>query len=147
MANISKIQIKLPKQTAWDDVASSFTREFCSSLGLSAESPLYVAATAGAIALPSHVKYANIVKKKHTEWTTQNEFPVEIPLPRSMIYHAIFVCPVSKEQSTEDNPPMMMPCGHVVAKESLAKLSKGGRFKCPYCPNESQPKDAREIIL
>ncbi|KAF4635026.1 hypothetical protein G7Y89_g3093 [Cudoniella acicularis] len=134
-------------ETAWDDVSSSFTREFCSLLGLSAESPLYIAATAGAIALPTLLKLASIVKEKRTEWTTQNELPVEIALPRSMIFHAIFVCPVSKEQTTELNPPMMMPCGHVVAKESLQRLSKGSRFKCPYCPNESQPKDAREIIL
>lgn len=133
--------------TAWDEVSASFTREFCSLLGLSAESPLYIAATAGAIALPTLLKLASIVKEKRTEWTTQNELPVEIALPRSMIFHAIFVCPVSKEQTTDTNPPMMMPCGHVVAKESLQKLSKGSRFKCPYCPNESQPKDAREIIL
>ncbi|KAH8813264.1 CTLH/CRA C-terminal to lish motif domain-containing protein [Xylogone sp. PMI_703] len=134
-------------ETAWDEVSSSFTREFCSLIGLSAESPLYIAATAGAVALPTLLKLATIVKEKRTEWTTQNELPVEIALPKSMIYHAIFVCPVSKEQTTEANPPMMMPCGHVVAKESLARLSKGGRFKCPYCPNESQPKDARQIIL
>ncbi|KAH6669385.1 CTLH/CRA C-terminal to lish motif domain-containing protein [Halenospora varia] len=134
-------------ETAWDEVSSSFTREFCSLLGLSAESPLYVAATAGAIALPTLLKLASIVKEKRTEWTTQDELPVEIALPRSMIFHAIFVCPVSKEQTTETNPPMMMPCGHVVAKESLHRLSKGSRFKCPYCPNESQPKDAVQIIL
>jgi hypothetical protein len=134
-------------QSAWDDVSASFTREFCSLLGLSAESPLYIAATAGAIALPTLLKLASIVKEKRTEWTTQDELPVEIALPRSMIYHPIFVCPVSKEQTTEANPPMMMPCGHVVAKESLNRLSKGGRFKCPYCPNESQPKDARRIVL
>ncbi|RDW87650.1 hypothetical protein BP5796_03344 [Coleophoma crateriformis] len=134
-------------QTAWDDVSASFTREFCSLLGLSAESPLYIAATAGAIALPTLLKLASIVKEVRTEWTTQAELPVEIALPRSMIFHAIFVCPVSKEQTTEQNPPMMMPCGHVVAKESLHRLSKGGRFKCPYCPNESQPKDAKQIIL
>jgi len=133
--------------TAWDEVSNSFTREFCSLLGLSAESPLYIAATAGAIALPTLLKLASIVKEKRTEWTTQNELPVEIALPRSMIFHAIFVCPVSKEQTTETNPPMMMPCGHVVAKESLQRLSKGGRFKCPYCPSESQSRDAREIIL
>lgn len=133
--------------SAWSEVSSFFTREFCSLLGLSAESPLYIAVTAGAIALPTLLKLADIVKAKRTEWTTQNELPVEINLPRSMIFHAIFVCPVSKEQTTEANPPMMMPCGHVVAKESLQRLSKGGRFKCPYCPSESQPKDAREILL
>lgn len=133
--------------TAWDDVANSFTREFCSLLGLSAESPLYLAATAGAIALPVLLKLYAIVKEKRTEWTTSAELPVEIALPRSMIFHSIFVCPVSKEQTTAENPPMMMPCGHVVAKESLHKLSKGGKFKCPYCPGESVPSQAREIIL
>jgi E3 ubiquitin-protein transferase RMND5 len=134
-------------ETAWDEVAASFTREFCSLLGLSSESPLYIAVTAGAIALPTLLKLASIMKEKRTEWTTQNELPVEIPLPKSMTFHAIFVCPVSKEQTTEKNPPMMMPCGHVIAKESLQRLSKGQRFKCPYCPGESWPKDAREIYL
>lgn len=134
-------------ETAWDEVSNSFTREFCSLLGLSAESPLYLAATAGAIALPTLLKLYAIVKEKRTEWTTRAELPVEIALPRSMIFHAIFVCPVSKEQTTEQNPPMMMPCGHVVAKESLQRLSKGGKFKCPYCPGESIPSQAREIIL
>ncbi|KFY92657.1 hypothetical protein V500_04084 [Pseudogymnoascus sp. VKM F-4518 (FW-2643)] len=133
--------------SAWSDVAQSFTREFCSLLGLSSDSPLYISVTAGAIALPTLLKLANIMKEKRTEWTTQHELPVEIPLPRSMTYHAIFVCPVSKEQSTEQNPPMMMPCGHVVAKESLQRLSKGQRFKCPYCPSESFPRDAKEIYL
>jgi hypothetical protein len=135
-------------QTVWDDVSASFTREFCSNLGLSADSPLYTAATAGVIALPTLIKLASIVKEKRTEWTTQNELPVEIPLPRSMIFHPIFVCPVSKEQTTDANPPMMMPCGHVIAKDSLDRLGlRVGRFKCPYCPNESQPSAAQELIL
>jgi len=134
-------------ETAWSEVSQSFTREFCSLLGLSPSSPLYIACTAGAIALPTLLKLASIVKEKRTEWTTQDELPVEIALPRSMIFHAIFVCPVSKEQTTESNPPMMMPCGHVVAKESLQRLSKGSRFKCPYCPNESLMRDARQVVL
>ncbi|KAI9817116.1 MAG: hypothetical protein M1827_001228 [Pycnora praestabilis] len=60
---------------AWEEVASSFTREFCSLLGLSADSPLYIAATAGAIALPTLLKLQNIMKEKKTEWTTQHELP------------------------------------------------------------------------
>lgn len=62
--------------SAWADVANSFTREFCSLLGLSADSPLYIAATAGAIALPTLYKLHTIMKAKRTEWTTQNELPV-----------------------------------------------------------------------
>jgi hypothetical protein len=64
--------------TAWTDVANSFTREFCSLLGLSADSPLYIAATAGAIALPTLLKLQTIMKAKRTEWTTQNELPVSL---------------------------------------------------------------------
>lgn len=62
--------------SAWEDVASSFTREFCNLLGLSADSPLYVAATAGAIALPKMKKYYEIQTKHRTEWSTQVEMPV-----------------------------------------------------------------------
>ncbi|CAN9354642.1 unnamed protein product [Alternaria alternata] len=133
--------------TAWEEVAHSFNREFCSLLGLSADSPLFIAATAGAIALPYLLKMQSIMKEKRTEWTTQDELPVEIPLPSQYHFHSIFVCPVSKEQSTDANPPMMMPCGHVIAQESLEKLSKGSRFKCPYCPNESHPRDAMKVVL
>ncbi|QKX53409.1 uncharacterized protein TRUGW13939_00488 [Talaromyces rugulosus] len=134
-------------RTSWSDVAQSFTKEFCSLLGLSADSPLYIAATAGAIALPTLLKLQTIMKAKRTEWTTQDELPVEIPLPSSYLFHSIFVCPVSKEQTTDQNPPMMMPCGHVIAQESLQRISKGNKFKCPYCPNESHPRDAQKVFL
>lgn len=133
--------------SAFPDVAASFTREFCSLLGLSAESPLYIAVTAGALALPRLMKYTMAKRAKGTEWTTDNELAFETPLPERMVYHSIFVCPVAKEQTTESNPPMMIPCGHVLGKETLQKLCKGTRFKCPYCPSEGQLKDARQIIL
>ncbi|KAK9248552.1 CTLH/CRA C-terminal to lish motif domain-containing protein [Lipomyces tetrasporus] len=136
--------------SAWDDVAHSFTKEFCSLLGLSPDSPLYLAALAGAIALPTLLKIGNIMREKQTEWSSENELPVEIPLPPSFQFHAIFVCPVSKEQTTDENPPMMMPCGHIVAKDSLARMSKGNpnqRFKCPYCPNESIPNQAIRVYF
>jgi hypothetical protein len=133
--------------STWDAVASTFTLDFCSLLNLSASSPLFTACTAGSIALPYLLKLQTIMKEKRTEWTTNHELPVEIPLPRSFQYHSIFVCPVSKEQSTEANPPMMMGCGHVIARESLEKISRGGRFKCPYCPNESHPREAMRVVL
>lgn len=62
--------------SGWEEVAHSFNREFCSLLGLSADSPLFIAATAGAIALPYLLKMQSIMKEKRTEWTTQDELPV-----------------------------------------------------------------------
>jgi E3 ubiquitin-protein transferase RMND5 len=134
--------------TAFSDVSTTFTREFCSLLGLSAESPLYVAVTAGALALPQLMKYVARVAHRRTEWTTASELAFETPLPASMMYHSIFVCPVSKDQTTDNNPPMWLPgCGHVLARESLQNLAKGNRFKCPYCPTEGLVKDAKQIWL
>lgn len=135
-------------QAAFDEASNSFMRDFCSLLGLSSESPLYVAITAGAIALPQLLKFTRAMKEKRTEWTTEAELAFETPLPRSMIYHPIFVCPVSKEQTTDQNPPVMLPCGHVVAQESLQRLpSKGSKVKCPYCPAEGHKSDARVINI
>ncbi|PFH59923.1 hypothetical protein XA68_11692 [Ophiocordyceps unilateralis] len=131
--------------SAFEDVAASFKREFCSLLGLSAESPLYMAVTAGSIALPRLIKYTTYMKEKKTEWTTENELAFETPLPESMIFHPIFVCPVSKEQTTEQNPAMMLTCGHVICRDSLQKMAKGSRYKCPYCPTEGQLRDALKI--
>ncbi|KAF2743046.1 hypothetical protein M011DRAFT_411486 [Sporormia fimetaria CBS 119925] len=132
---------------AWNDVAASFTREYCSLLGLSADSPLYVATTAGTIALPHLLKMQNIMRQKNAEWTTQEELPVEIPLPPSYHFHSIFVCPVTKAQSTDENPPMMLPCRHVISREAMERISRGGRVKCPYCPMESPVKDAKKVVF
>jgi E3 ubiquitin-protein transferase RMND5 len=138
----------LNAEHVWQTVSDSFTGEFCALLDLSAESPLYVAVTAGSLALPTLLKMQNIMKEKKTEWTSANELPVEVTLPDKYKFHSIFVCPVSKEQTTDQNPPMMIPCGHVLAADSLTKLSRGGnRFKCPYCPLESNPRDAVQIYL
>ena len=145
--NRSPYHARLNTTLAWDELALSFTREFCALLELSADSPLYIATTAGAIALPPLLKLQAIQKQKNAAWTSANEMPVETPLPSSYQYHSIFVCPVSKEQSTDQNPPMMIPCGHVICHESLTRLAKGSKFKCPYCPSESSPNQATRIIL
>ncbi|KAJ3063734.1 hypothetical protein HK102_008399 [Quaeritorhiza haematococci] len=133
------------------DIQRQFTRDFCQLLGLSSESPLYIAITAGTLALPTIIKMSLILKDKSgLEWSAQGELPVEVPLLDSHRFHYVFACPVSKEQSTEENPPMMMACGHVIAKESLTRLSKGNlntRFKCPYCPTESTASQAVRIYF
>ncbi|PNS21580.1 hypothetical protein CAC42_939 [Sphaceloma murrayae] len=131
----------------WEDTANSFTREFCGLLGLSEKSPLYTAVTAGGIALPTLEKLERVMSEAGGQWTSANELPVEIALPPAYLFHSIFVCPVSKEQATDANPPMMLPCGHVIAKESMDRISRGAKAKCSYCPNEYMPRDAMRVYL
>lgn len=134
--------------SSFEEVSASFTREFCGMLGLSSQSPLYTAVTAGGIALPILEKVERVMAQARGQWTSVNELPVETPLPPGFLFHSIFVCPVSKEQATDANPPMMLPCGHVIARESLEMHSRGkNRMKCPYCPVEAQPKEAKRVYI
>jgi hypothetical protein len=74
---------------------------------------------------------------------------MEVPLPSSRRYHSVFVCPVSKEQATDTNPPKVLSCGHVIAHESLNRLMKGGRrtVKCPYCPIETSQAASQRLYF
>ena len=83
--------------------------------------------TVGSQALPTILKMSSIMKEAKASWSEQNELPVEIPLSKGLNFHSIFTCPVSREVGVEDNPPMMLPCGHILCKVSLEKLTQGGK--------------------
>ncbi|KAJ7709957.1 CTLH/CRA C-terminal to lish motif domain-containing protein [Mycena rosella] len=129
------------------DLEPLFAKEYCASLGMSRQVPLRVVGDiGGGGALARIEKGRKVMRERKSEWSQADELPIEIPIPPENRYHSIFACPVSKEQSTELNPPMMMGCGHVVNKESLHKLSKPGRrVKCPYCPAESTYASALRV--
>jgi hypothetical protein len=128
-----------------DDVMHTFRRCFWMLLNLSDESPLYSVIACGTIALP-HLIRANRLLAARESWSERDELPVEVDLGRKYKYHSVFVCPVSREQSTENNPPYLLPCGHVLCKETVSRLPRGNaRFKCPYCPSEQQVAACRQI--
>ncbi|OSD01620.1 hypothetical protein PYCCODRAFT_1445611 [Trametes coccinea BRFM310] len=107
------------------DLERMFATEYCASLGMSRQAPLRVIVDiGGGGALARIEKGRKVMRERKSEWSQTDELPIEIPLPQENRYHSVFACPVSKEQSTEANPPMMMTCGHVITKESLQKLSK-----------------------
>ncbi|CAL1704875.1 unnamed protein product [Somion occarium] len=107
------------------DLEPMFAKEYCASLGMSRQVPLRVVGDiGGGGALARIEKGRKVMRERKSEWSQTDELPIEIPLPPENRYHSIFACPVSKEQSTDANPPMMMNCGHVITKDSLEKLTK-----------------------
>ncbi|KAJ7943809.1 Protein RMD5 like A [Quillaja saponaria] len=132
----------------WDSLAEEFKRQFCNLLGQSHDSPLSVTVAAGGQVLPPLLKFMNVMAgKKQVE--SMNHLPVPVELDREFQFHSIFVCPVSKDESTEDNPPMLLSCGHVLCKQSITKMSKNSTkiFKCPYCPTDIDAGQCRQLYF
>ncbi|ODV94982.1 hypothetical protein PACTADRAFT_50818 [Pachysolen tannophilus NRRL Y-2460] len=130
-------------------ISQQLSRVFCSLLGLSSESPLYSTLLASFFALPNFIKFNNVSKKtKRLDWTTKNELAFEVLLPNFLQYHSVFICPVSKEETTIDNPPLVLPCKHILSKESVMKLSRrnsNSTFKCPYCPSITRYSETKMV--
>ncbi|KAK2656684.1 hypothetical protein Ddye_009736 [Dipteronia dyeriana] len=133
----------------WVTVAEELTRQFCNLIGQSHESPLTVTIAAGVQALPPLLKFMTVMAGKKNEWQSMKQLPVPVELDKEFQFHSIFVCPVSKEQSSDDNPPMMMSCGHVLCKQSINKMSKNHSrtFKCPYCPTDIDASQCRQLYF
>lgn len=126
---------------------SLFTKEYCLKNNLPFESPLFLIVLSGIISFQFYIKYTTIRAASHVDWTTKDELPFDVQLPEFLChFHPIFICPVLKEETTEENPPYSLPCHHILSKKSLDRLSKNGTttFKCPYCPvNASKSKTMR----
>jgi len=134
----------------WAEIQDMFTRDACSLLGLSVESPLSVSTRAGCTALPAllNIKQVMAARQCTDVWSAKDELPIEIDLGKDCRYHSIFACPILRQQTTRNNPPVRLICGHVISRDALNKLSNGNnRLKCPYCPVEQNPADARQIYF
>eukprot|EP01122_Echinamoeba_exundans_P015017 TRINITY_DN695_c0_g1_i3.p1 TRINITY_DN695_c0_g1~~TRINITY_DN695_c0_g1_i3.p1 ORF type:complete len:397 (+),score=60.47 TRINITY_DN695_c0_g1_i3:152-1192(+) len=138
------------------DVMFSVGREYCKILNMTPFSPLLACVQSSALAISPLLKARKMMDLAGgAEWTKLEQLPVEIELPNEFVFHTTFRCPVSKEATTADNPPMLLPCGHVISKKSLCEndaiMSRSqftvGKLKCPYCPQKLRVGDAREIIF
>ncbi|KAK2196764.1 bifunctional RING-type zinc-finger [Babesia duncani] len=109
------------------------------------ESPINIIAVAGLITFPNLLKLLNVVCKDKCEaaekvetWIKTNQLPIESNLGPAFHFHSYFTCAVSKDETSPDNLPMMLPCGHVmcsVCVDRLAGKRRRRQFKCPLCPN------------
>ncbi|KAL1213437.1 RMD5-like protein [Cardamine amara subsp. amara] len=133
----------------WTKAAKELTRQYCNILGEPSECPLSVTIEAGSLALPPLFKFLNVLVKNRKDWQTMEHLPVHVPLPEEFQYHTVFVCPVSRELSSEANPAMRLCCGHVLCKLSINRMSKNGTktFKCPNCPTDIDASQCKQLYF
>ncbi|CAG4953282.1 unnamed protein product [Colias eurytheme] len=131
------------------EASELFISEACSALRLAALSPLAGGVAAGARVLPALHDIRNKMAHPHViaAWA-DDELPLEVELGADGGgYHSVFACPILRQQASDANPPMRLLCGHVISRDALNKLAMGVKLKCPYCPMEQSPAEARQIYF
>ncbi|KAF2610296.1 hypothetical protein F2Q70_00007247 [Brassica cretica] len=134
----------------WDKASRELTKQYYHLHDQPSSSLLAVALSAGVESLPRIMKLFRVMGLEKEEWGEMKQLPVDLGLGDEFQFHSVFVCPVSREQSDEEKPPMMMPCRHVLCKEMILRLCKccsTRRFKCPYCPAHTTAAACRRLYL
>ena len=134
---------------AWEGAVRELVQAGCVVNRLPERSHLLTAFVCGAVAVPTIAKMLGIMgAEEHADWSAAGEeLPVELPLPERLTFHSLFSCPLSREESSAENPPVLLKCGHVILRSSMLKVLRNGRFKCPTCPVEQTVDDAREMCI
>ncbi|KAG9338577.1 hypothetical protein JZ751_025635 [Albula glossodonta] len=148
--------VHLLDSNQWSDICDIFTRDACSLLGLSVDSPLSVRLTAlveavcvlqrccsdwvqsagvavfsaGCVALPALINIKAVIEQQQCigVWNQKDELPIEVDLGKRCWYHSVFACPILRQQTTDSNPPMKLVCGHIISKDALNKMINGSKY-------------------
>lgn len=137
----------------WDHFTQCFVRDFCKIQGLSKESGLFMTLKVGTLGIPKFQRFFKLMKGKEQLFDNLAEIPIEMNLGGEFNFHSIFICPVSKEIATKDNPPMLLKWGHCITKQSYNSIVSGrndraGRkAKCPTCPVEIKESDGIDLNI
>ncbi|EDW32825.1 GL10188 [Drosophila persimilis] len=136
-------------QEMWTELSFIFLKDACQLLGISKNSALSVVVNAGCTALPALLNIKQVMQSRQVlgMWNGCDELPIEIDLQPEFRFHSIFACPILRQQTSEDNPPKKLTCGHVISNDALHKLSNGHILKCPYCPVEQNAEEAVRIYF
>lgn len=141
----------LAHPSLYSSVRSLFVKEFCRIHGYTPDPPLHVIARVGYVTLPYISKMSYVLRTRAVQDIPKDRaIPLELPPLPNQKFHSVLSCPISKEPSSGDNPPIMLSCGHVICMNCVACLSKGAtpyRFKCPYCPVESSNHDSLRLYI
>lgn len=131
----------------WVEIYEIFTKDACALLGITVNSPLTTCINAGCTAIPALLNIKQVMMQRQVAgiWNGKDELPVitvylknvtciklicfqiEIDLGSDSRYHSMFACPILRQQSTQNNPPMRLVCGHVISRDALHKLCNGNK--------------------
>ena len=140
----------------WDKIQNLFIDTFFNLNHKSKDDILNTVLLAGRCVLPqvveSEEKLMDDKDQKNMEVDKEkNQLMYSLELPEELVFHNIFVCPISKEIATAENPPIRLNCGHCICKNSFEKIEKTGarhnQIKCPICTQVGKVDEITNLII
>ena len=117
----------------WSDLVSQFKREHFELYSLPGVSPLALKLQAGLSALKTPMCFQ--CENKNVNCPVCNDLFGKLAqnLPLSHHINSCIVCRITGNIMDEDNPPMMMPNGHVYSLKAMKEMAarNDGFVKCP----------------
>lgn len=143
-------------QDRWKEIQNLFIETFLNLNHKSKDDTLSMVLLAGRCALPQVVESEEKLMKDKDKTNIEidkekNQLMYSLELPEELIFHNIFVCPISKEIATAENPPVRLNCGHCICKNSFEKIEKTGtrhnQIKCPICTQVGKIDEITNLII
>ena len=140
----------------WDKIKSLFIDTFFNLNHKSKDDILNMILLAGRCVLPQVVESEEKLMKDKDQENMEvdkekNQLMYSLELPEELVFHNIFVCPISKEIATAENPPIRLNCGHCICKNSFEKIEKTGtrhnQIKCPICTQVGKIDEITNLII
>ncbi|XP_077292883.1 E3 ubiquitin-protein transferase RMND5B-like [Arctopsyche grandis] len=131
----------------WRSVKEALLQGICKSLKLQPKCHLRNIIDIGCKVLPRVLEIQEIMTESNmpTPWYMHGELPVECV----NFFHSTLICPILREECSEENPPVRLSCGHVISKIAMERLAniRSSRIKCPYCPAYSEMDSIKRIYI
>lgn len=114
-------------EPSWESLATLFKRDACRAHGLPAQGPLPTILQAGVTALkePPHIEQERAGNRDPEDPFSYEEMKqIGDPLPHTKAGRSTVICPITREVMDEDNPPMVLPNGHVYSRRAMEEMAK-----------------------
>ena len=141
-------------KNGWDEIKNLFIDTFFNLNHKSKDDILNMVLLAGRCVLPQVVESEEKLMKDKDQKNMEvdkekNQLMYSLELPEELVFHNIFVCPISKEIATAENPPIRLNCGHCICKNSFEKIEKTrhNQIKCPICTQVGKIDEITNLII
>ena len=150
-------KIDIPKY--WENIKNLFIETFLKLNHKTKDDSLDTILLAGRFVLPQVFEAEEKLtkdkdkekEKEKKEEGEKNQLMYSLELPEELIFHDIFVCPITKEISSLENQPIRLNCGHCICKTSFDKIEKTGtghnQIKCPICTQVGKTTDVATVNI